>query len=89
MSSRLEGELQFDLEGEPSRVIRAGEAFWEPGGDVTIRTPITVTTSGAAIRSRCSVPGQPMLILVDEEELQARRHKTAAPEWSLLSGLNR
>jgi hypothetical protein len=30
-----------------------------------------------------------MLILVDEEELQARRHKTAAPEWSLLSGLNR
>ena len=31
----LEGELQFELEGEPPRVIRAGEAFWEPGGDVT------------------------------------------------------
>ena len=31
----LDGELKFELEGEPPRVIRAGEAFWEPGGDVT------------------------------------------------------
>ena len=30
----LEGEMLFELEGEPPRVIRAGEAFWEPGGDV-------------------------------------------------------
>ena len=30
----LEGEMTFELEGEPERVIRAGEAFWEPGGDV-------------------------------------------------------
>ncbi|WP_206681709.1 cupin domain-containing protein [Actinomadura sp. J1-007] len=29
-----EGEMVFELEGEPERVIRAGEAFWEPGGDV-------------------------------------------------------
>src|SRR5260370_3288218 len=27
----LEGEMLFELEGEPPRVIRAGEAFWEPG----------------------------------------------------------
>jgi len=26
----LEGEMIFELEGEPERVIRAGEAFWEP-----------------------------------------------------------
>ena len=26
--------MLFELEGEPPRVIRAGEAFWEPGGDV-------------------------------------------------------
>jgi hypothetical protein len=26
--------MTFELEGEPERVIRAGEAFWEPGGDV-------------------------------------------------------
>jgi quercetin dioxygenase-like cupin family protein len=29
----LEGEMVFELEGEPARVVRAGEAFWEPGGD--------------------------------------------------------
>ncbi|HEY1705780.1 MAG TPA: cupin domain-containing protein [Trebonia sp.] len=29
-----DGELLFELEGEPERVIAAGEAFWEPGGDV-------------------------------------------------------
>ena len=30
----LEGEMLFELEGQPPRVICAGEAFWEPGGDV-------------------------------------------------------
>lgn len=30
----LDGEMLFELEGEPPRVIKAGEAFWEPGGDV-------------------------------------------------------
>src|SRR5262245_47113610 len=27
----LDGEMLFELEGEPERVIKAGEAFWEPG----------------------------------------------------------
>lgn len=26
--------MLFELEGEPERVIKAGETFWEPGGDV-------------------------------------------------------
>lgn len=30
----LEGEMLFELEGEPERVIKACETFWEPGGDV-------------------------------------------------------
>jgi quercetin dioxygenase-like cupin family protein len=30
----LEGEMLFELEGEAPRAIKAGEAFWEPGGDV-------------------------------------------------------
>ena len=57
----LEGEMLFELEGEPPRVIRAGEAFWEPGGDVIhysnannrddMRCRYTVTMLGA--------PGQP------------------------------
>src|SRR5258705_254989 len=72
----LEGEMHFELEGEPPRVIRAGEAFWEPGGDVVhysnannrddMRCRYTVTMLRA--------PGQPMLTLVDAEELEARKH---------------
>lgn len=30
----LEGELLFELEGAAPRVVKAGETFWEPGGDV-------------------------------------------------------
>ncbi|MFV9635170.1 cupin domain-containing protein [Mycobacterium neumannii] len=72
----LEGEMLFELEGQPPRVIRAGEAFWEPGGDVIhysdannrddMRCRFTVTM--------LCVPDQPMLVLVDGAELAARRH---------------
>src|SRR5215469_18972716 len=30
----LEGRMLFELEGEAPREIKAGEAFWEPGGAV-------------------------------------------------------
>jgi quercetin dioxygenase-like cupin family protein len=76
----LDGEMVFELEGEPARVVRAGEAFWEPGGDVIhyqngnhradIPVRYTVTMLGA--------PGKPMLTLVDEDEL-ARRESRRAP----------
>jgi quercetin dioxygenase-like cupin family protein len=29
----LEGEMAFELDGEPPRAVKAGEAFWEPGGE--------------------------------------------------------
>ena len=72
----LEGELQFELDGEPPRVIRAGEAFWEPGGDVI---HYSNANNRDDMRCRCTVtmlgaPGQPMLTLVDAEELEARKH---------------
>jgi quercetin dioxygenase-like cupin family protein len=76
----LDGEMVFELEGEPARVVSAGEAFWEPGGDVIhyqngnnrndIPVRFTVTRLGQ--------PGTPMLTLVGEEEL-ARRKKRRAP----------
>ncbi|PRC48961.1 cupin, partial [Mycobacterium sp. ITM-2017-0098] len=54
----------------------AGEAFWEPGGDVIhysdannsddVRCRFTVTM--------LCVPDQPMLVLVDDDELAARQH---------------
>ena len=77
----LEGEMLFELEGEPPRVLRAGEAFWEPGGDVIhyqdgnnrddVRLRFTVTMLCA--------PGDAMFTLVDEAELAARRDRRAAP----------
>lgn len=78
----LEGEMLFELEGEPPRVIRAGEAFWEPGGDVIhyqdgnnrddIKSRFLVTMF--------CVPGQPMLTLVDDEELAARQDRRVSAE---------
>lgn len=76
----LEGEMLFELEGEPPRVIRAGETFWEPGGDVIHYSD---GNNRDDVRSRFlvtmfCVPGQPMLALVDEEELAARRDRRVA-----------
>lgn len=72
----LEGEMVFELEGQAPRVVRAGEAFWEPGGDV-IHYCDANQRSDARLRflvtMLCS-PDTPMLVLVDEDELRARRH---------------
>jgi quercetin dioxygenase-like cupin family protein len=72
----VEGEMLFELEGQSPRVIVAGEAFWEPGGDIIhysdgnnrddIPCRFTVTM--------LCVPGQPMLELVSAEELEQRKH---------------
>jgi quercetin dioxygenase-like cupin family protein len=75
----LEGEIVFELEGEPERIIRAGEAFWEPGGDVI---HYQAANNLADVWSRFVVvmigaPGEPMLTLVDRAELDARRHRRA------------
>jgi quercetin dioxygenase-like cupin family protein len=72
----LEGEMLFELEGQPPRVIYAGEAFWEPGGDVihysdgNNRDDVKVRF----VATMLCVPGKPMLELVSEEELATREH---------------
>ena len=44
----LEGEMTFELKGEPERVIRAGEAFWEQAvTSSTTRRRIIAATRGA------------------------------------------
>jgi quercetin dioxygenase-like cupin family protein len=76
----LEGEMRFELEGEPERVIRAGEAFWEPGGDV-IHYQDGNNRSDSRLRFTVTMlcaPGEPMLVLVDEQELAQRAHLRAA-----------
>lgn len=75
----LEGEMLFELEGEPERVIKAGESFWEPGGDVIHYQDgnnRSDTRSRFLVTMMCA-PGQPMLTLVDDEELAQRQHLRA------------
>ena len=77
----LEGEMTFELEGEPERVIGAGEAFWEPGGDV-IHYQAANHLQDAWTRFvvvMLAVPGKPMLTLVPEAELEQRRGQRGAP----------
>ena len=75
----LEGEIIFEVEGEPERIIRAGEAFWEPGGDVIHyqdANNLADAWSRFVVVMMC-VPGQPMLTLVDTDELARRRDRRA------------
>jgi quercetin dioxygenase-like cupin family protein len=76
----VKGEIVFEIEGEPVRVVKAGESFWEPGGDVIHYqdgnnlpdedSAFVVTMFGAV--------GQPMFIPVSAEELEQRRDRRHA-----------
>ncbi|MFC5959206.1 cupin domain-containing protein [Streptomyces pratens] len=75
----LEGETRFELEGEPERVIRAGETFWEPGGDVIHHQDGNNRTDSWSrfIVTMLCVPDQPMITLVDDEELAQCKDRRA------------
>ena len=73
----IEGEILFELEGEPERVVRAGETFWEPGGDV-IHYQDGNNRDDVPVRFLVTMlcdPGQPMFVLVDDEELAQRKDR--------------
>jgi quercetin dioxygenase-like cupin family protein len=75
----LEGEMVFELEGRPERVLHAGESFWEPGGDV-VHYQAANNLSDEWTRFvvvMVGLPGEPMLTIVDDQELAARRHRRA------------
>jgi quercetin dioxygenase-like cupin family protein len=71
----IAGEMLFEIEGEAPRVLRAGDAFWGPGGDVihyqdaNNRTDIPCNFVLTLLRAA----GQPMLERVTEEELEERK----------------
>ncbi|MBE1604058.1 cupin domain-containing protein [Actinopolymorpha pittospori] len=70
----LEGEMLFELEGEAPYPIKAGEAFWEPGGDVihyTISNLLADSWSRLVVVMLCA-PGVAMITFVDDEELAAK-----------------
>jgi quercetin dioxygenase-like cupin family protein len=72
----ISGELLFELEGAAPQVLRAGDAFWGPGGDVihyqdaNYRADIACSFVLTILRK----PGQPLLERVSEEELEDRKH---------------
>ena len=75
----VEGEMVFELEGDPERVVRAGETFWEPGGDVIHYQDgnhLRDAETKFVVVMFC-VPGQPMVINVTPEELEQRRDRRA------------
>lgn len=74
-----QGEILFELEGQPPRVLKAGDAVFEPGGDVIhyqgannlpdAQSQLVVTMFAPA--------GTPLLTVVSAEELAERQHLRA------------
>ena len=75
----IRGEMLFELEGEPERVIPTGGSFWEPGGDRIHYQDAnnSLDTVTEFVVMMFGVPGEPMLTLVDPDELEARRPQRA------------
>ena len=72
----LEGKIFFELEGEEPREITAGEAFWEPGGDVVhyqVSNPDSNNWSRFVAVCICA-PGVDMITMLEPEEIVARDH---------------
>ena len=71
-----EGEVLFELEGQPPRVLRAGDALFEPGGDVIHYQGANnlADAQSQMVVTQFAPPGSPVLTLVGAEELAERRH---------------
>ncbi|MFI2209646.1 cupin domain-containing protein [Streptomyces sp. NPDC020141] len=70
----LEGEMLFELEGGAPYPIEAGEAFWEPGGDVIhyrVANLLADRPSSFVVAMLCA-PGVEMITMVGDEELAAK-----------------
>jgi quercetin dioxygenase-like cupin family protein len=71
----LEGEMIFELEGDAPVILRQGDTIWEPGGDrihYQAANPGDVWARFVVVMA-CK-PDEPMLTLVEPEELEARKH---------------
>ena len=72
----VEGELVYEIEGEPERIIHAGEAFWEPGGDVIHYQAANNLADARTVFVAVLVcpSGQEPLTYVSADELAERAH---------------
>jgi quercetin dioxygenase-like cupin family protein len=72
----LQGRVLFELEGEAPREIVAGEAFWEPGGDVVHYQVANLDSQSASrfVAVCICAPGVDMITMLEPEEIAARDH---------------
>lgn len=78
----VEGRILFELEGEAPREIVAGEAFWEPGGDVVHYQVANLEPhSWSRFVAVCiCAPDVEMITMLDAEEIAAREHLRYRPD---------
>ncbi|MFB6722942.1 cupin domain-containing protein [Kribbella sp. NPDC056345] len=71
-----EGEILFELEGQAPRVLKAGDALFEPGGDaIHIEGSNNLADRQSQIVvTMFALPGTPVLTPVSAEELAERKH---------------
>lgn len=76
------GEILFELEGQPPRVLKAGDALFEPGGDVIHYQGANnlADAQSELVVTMFAAPGTPVLTVVGAEELAERRHLRAPAE---------
>jgi quercetin dioxygenase-like cupin family protein len=75
-----EGEVLFELEGQPPKVLKAGDAVFEPGGDVIHYQGANnlADAQSQLVVTMFAPPGTPLLTVVGEAELAERRHLRVA-----------
>ncbi|GGN55865.1 cupin [Streptomyces albiflavescens] len=75
-----QGEILFELEGQPPRVLKAGDALFEPGGDVIHYQGANNLSDAQSqlVVTMFAPPGAPILTVVSAEELAERRHLRVA-----------
>jgi quercetin dioxygenase-like cupin family protein len=70
----LQGRMLFELEGDAPVEIAAGEAFWEPGGEVVhyqMRNLVAAEPSSFLALCICA-PGVDMITMLEPHEIDAR-----------------
>ena len=74
-----QGEILFELEGQAPRVLKAGDALFEPGGDVIHYQGANnlLDAQSQLVVTMFAPPGAPVLTVVSEEDLAERRHRRA------------
>ena len=83
----LEGKMLFELEGSEPTELAAGQALWEPGGDVVHYQMRNLDPTGwTRFLAVClCAPGVDMITMLDAQEIASRdsmRHPSARQKTS-------